>query len=488
MFRFFSFLLSFFIFTQSVFADVVSDSSFYSVSNTTSSSLSLNDKYARFAVVAVPIGQFILQGLIGTVIFHSVINELVDSANVLFNSKAKELQNAKTVEEVVALGVPEYSARKIDDLLNSQSSSDSIHISLEDYKDIDVPSIAMNLDILGSSSEYPVIAGSVSYESADFDSKVKEHDYYIFSSTPYYNMFFFKDVKLSSSSSLSFSYSSMIKASKVSYHANYPKNMIEIRNYNVSGVLNPSLNNIIATNIPFLESYASNNASDLAHMGYVYSYDVGSVDYADFYNHYPKDGITIKKDYFGTVVDVGTFDGLMDSIDSAVLTGDIVFNGESVKVDDVVINPPIDSPIDIPILGDILGVLNDIWTSIKSGFSSVVSSIDSTIDSIVSIPNKIIEFFYASPTLSIDFSPLQISLLDKFPFSLPFDLFNTFKSFLAEKEVPNFKISFDEGLVGSATFELDFTPFSKLAAILRYFILIYFLVNLIKLTRNIIGG
>lgn len=139
-----------------------------------------------------------------------------------------------------------------------------------------------------------------------------------------------------------------------------------------------------------------------------------------------------------------------------------------VPVGDVVIDDV--SSTDIPILGDI-------WQALKG-----------TYDKVSSIPSEMSNFFTAPPTASIDFSPLEISLVDKFPFCLPFDLYNAFNSFVADAEVPKFEIKFDEGLVGSAKFTLDFTPFSKLAAILRYFILIVFVTNLIKKTRDMIGG
>lgn len=130
----------------------------------------------------------------------------------------------------------------------------------------------------------------------------------------------------------------------------------------------------------------------------------------------------------------------------------------------------IDKPIDLPILGDMLGALEGIW------------------DSVVSFPGQMVDFFTAQPTTKIDLSPLEISLIDKFPFCLPFDLYNAFVSFSATPEVPSFEVKFDEGLVGSASFTFDFTPFTKLAAILRYFILLVFVTNLIKKTREFIGG
>lgn len=159
-------------------------------------------------------------------------------------------------------------------------------------------------------------------------------------------------------------------------------------------------------------------------------------------------------------------------------------NSDYVKDKYPIVFPVVDAGnvgiIDIPLGGDvvdpdipsdgILGALNNILSTIKS------------------IPNTIIDFFTAQPTTSLDFSPLELSLVDKFPFCLPFDLYNAFNSFIAKPEVPKFNINFDEGLVGSGGFTFDFSPFSKIASILRYFILIIFVTNLIKKTRDMIGG
>jgi len=115
-------------------------------------------------------------------------------------------------------------------------------------------------------------------------------------------------------------------------------------------------------------------------------------------------------------------------------------------------------------------------------------------DEVVSIPNEGDISIPTTPDMSLpnkvalDFSPLYINLTNKFPFCIPFDLINCIKSFKANREVPNFRVDLDEGLVGKASFDLDFNKFNSIAAILRYFLLISFVACLIKITRSLIKG
>lgn len=91
--------------------------------------------------------------------------------------------------------------------------------------------------------------------------------------------------------------------------------------------------------------------------------------------------------------------------------------------------------------------------------------------------------------ISLDFSPLYLNLKDKFPFSIPFDIANLFKTFsTADRVPPKFDVVFDEGLVGRASFTISFEKFDLLARLLRFFLLAIFLLGLMKITRNIIRG
>ena len=82
---------------------------------------------------------------------------------------------------------------------------------------------------------------------------------------------------------------------------------------------------------------------------------------------------------------------------------------------------------------------------------------------------------------------------DKFPFCLPFDIYNLFATFAAEPEIPKFhllvlpKNSFgfnNEDIY----FDIDFEPYDKLVKILRFFLSASFVVFLILITRKLIGS
>lgn len=94
----------------------------------------------------------------------------------------------------------------------------------------------------------------------------------------------------------------------------------------------------------------------------------------------------------------------------------------------------------------------------------------------------------------IDLSPLFISLGEKFPFCIPFDLKRQIDNFQAEQKEPIFKVDmsgFDtSGKVArdGAILTLDLTIFEKLFLVVRYFILIAFCVYLMIKTRDLIRG
>jgi len=90
--------------------------------------------------------------------------------------------------------------------------------------------------------------------------------------------------------------------------------------------------------------------------------------------------------------------------------------------------------------------------------------------------------------VKLDFGPLYVNLKDKFPFCVPFDLINVIGSFVGDKTVPRWEVHFDEGLVGEGTVVIDFSKFDLIVSILRYFVLLGFIVTLIVKTRDLIKG
>ena len=94
----------------------------------------------------------------------------------------------------------------------------------------------------------------------------------------------------------------------------------------------------------------------------------------------------------------------------------------------------------------------------------------------------------------IDLSPLFISLGEKFPFCIPFDLKRQIDNFQAEQKAPIFKVdmsAFDTSgklMRDGAVLTLDLTIFEKLFLVVRYFILISFCIYLMIKTRDLIRG
>lgn len=94
--------------------------------------------------------------------------------------------------------------------------------------------------------------------------------------------------------------------------------------------------------------------------------------------------------------------------------------------------------------------------------------------------------------IEIDNSALihNIDLTKKFPFCLPFDLKRMIVNLTAKRETPVFKVDLSEAFNGSPNqyaFEINMSKFDGLASILRYCILLAFVVGLIKLTKSIIS-
>lgn len=121
-----------------------------------------------------------------------------------------------------------------------------------------------------------------------------------------------------------------------------------------------------------------------------------------------------------------------------------------------------------PELTGILGILNSILTFIKS---------------ILEFIRSIFEF---PDDVSIDFSPLSISgLKDRFPFSIPFDLYNAIKIFSSSAKQPVFKIDLDTSYF-KLNYTIDITPYVFYIMFFRYVAVAWFSIYLICKTRDLI--
>ena len=182
------------------------------------------------------------------------------------------------------------------------------------------------------------------------------------------------------------------------------------------------------------------------------------------------------------------------------LTNENVGDGVITVPGDVVVPPgDIVVPPDVVVPGENTGLIGEIAQGVRSiadsivdGFSGVLDGMSSFADSVVDTVSDI----FVPPvdsTSEIDFSPLYISLQNKFPFCLPFDFINIINDFNSEVHEPIFYVNmnafnYKNNARSDVGFYIDFTEFEKLFKILRYFILISFIVFIIFVTRKIIGG
>lgn len=134
------------------------------------------------------------------------------------------------------------------------------------------------------------------------------------------------------------------------------------------------------------------------------------------------------------------------------------------------------------VIGSIVGV--DVGTLDRVGSIDRVGEIDvpGVIDPVIpgiDLPSK---------DKSLDFTPLKtIGIEDKFPFCIPFDLRNSFKNLSATPKAPKWDIEFDKKyFIGGGSFSIDFAKFEAWAEIIRWGVLVAFIISLILITRKII--
>lgn len=88
-----------------------------------------------------------------------------------------------------------------------------------------------------------------------------------------------------------------------------------------------------------------------------------------------------------------------------------------------------------------------------------------------------------------DYTSLQIpnTIINKFPFCIPFDIKNAVAGLLATPQAPKWIINFDNGIFrGGGQIEIDFAIFEPFAVVIRWGIYLIFLFGIVIITRNII--
>lgn len=79
------------------------------------------------------------------------------------------------------------------------------------------------------------------------------------------------------------------------------------------------------------------------------------------------------------------------------------------------------------------------------------------------------------------------SIIDKFPFCLPFDIYNAFNILSAEPEAPVFSIPLKMEGVFDYSIEVDLSQFNDIANIVRWFLYVIFIIGLILVTNKLLG-
>lgn len=125
------------------------------------------------------------------------------------------------------------------------------------------------------------------------------------------------------------------------------------------------------------------------------------------------------------------------------------------------------------VLNGILGVLSSIWEYIRSALRYISDTLSDILDWLESL--------FLSPTVEVDLSPLEgIIVSDKFPFCLPWDLMRSVQVLTSSPRVPYWELP-----IKGEKIVIDFSMFEPLARIVRFFVVLTFIVSLIILTRRL---
>ena len=129
-------------------------------------------------------------------------------------------------------------------------------------------------------------------------------------------------------------------------------------------------------------------------------------------------------------------------------------------------------------LGEIAGV-------ITGGLSLGIESIQSALGSIA----ETIGHAFDPPSKNVDWDKLKnIQLFNKFPFSIPSDLYYLFGLVAADPVAPCVKIPFDMTFLGGENIDatVDLATYDNVAAIIRNFEFIAFVIGMLYLTKSLI--
>jgi len=178
-------------------------------------------------------------------------------------------------------------------------------------------------------------------------------------------------------------------------------------------------------------------------------------------------------DYLNDIVDNATFEDLTKSISGEYSTSEIVQVGDGT----LSISVPNDGTIpgDIPGEGDIPADLGGIATGIGA-IGTLLQNISTSITNIFSIPGD----------LTLNFDSLRLlNFKDKFPFSIPWDIYRAIAVFAQTPQDPEISVDLDTAYL-DVQHQINLSAIDTPIRFARYVMSIFFILFLATKTRDLI--
>lgn len=228
-----------------------------------------------------------------------------------------------------------------------------------------------------------------------------------------------------------------------------------------------------------------------------------------------KDGVTnIPADIDVVVADVIDYENddktnyrTWDDVDSAINKNLIVGVIDNEYIGGIEIP---DTPVDltgvnkrldeiIEKLGGIIGSIGDINALTDAQLKEILKDLDLTnVDGLTiaqirdyAAEKELAEEKEATSMFDMDNFKMQDGIIYKFPFSIPFDIYNVFVKLTSERECPVFEIPFKLNFLGhefNETITIDMKRYDPVVKVIRILLTILFCVGLITITRDLIRG
>lgn len=196
------------------------------------------------------------------------------------------------------------------------------------------------------------------------------------------------------------------------------------------------------------------------------------------------------------------------------LTWDNTESAKNKLISGVIDNGYVDIPIDTPVdltgvnkrldeviekLGAILGSIGDINALTDEQLKEILKDLDLTNTDGLTIEQvrdyaaekELAEEKEATSMLDMDNFKMQEGIIYKFPFSIPFDIYNVFVKLTSERECPVFEIPFKLNFLGhefNETITIDMKRYDPVVKVIRILLTILFCLGLITITRDLIRG